>query len=99
MRLLPLVFALTFLAGPHFGAGVLPETTYTDSLAGEIARPDSGSLSLTANASGGLPGAFTMSLNFNGTTIRDGNWQLVVKRRNSDDSVTELGALTGVVSS
>jgi hypothetical protein len=99
MRLLSLVFALTFLAGPLFGAGVLPATTYTDSLAGEITNPGSGSVSLVADASGELPGSFTMSLNFSGAAISNGDWRLVVKRRNSDESVTELGVLTGVVSS
>lgn len=90
--------ALVFLSSLLCVGQTVTATTYTDSLTGTIIPPGSSSLSLNADASGALPGSFTISLNLNGTVINDGNWWLVVKNRNADGSVSEIGALSGVVS-
>ena len=98
MKHLSLVLALALLAAPLISGRVVAVTTYTDSLAGEIIPPGSSSLSLGAVATGALPGSFTISLNLNNTTVTNGNWWLVVKERNADGSVSEVGALAGAVS-
>jgi len=98
MRHLTLIAAFSFLVAQIFSGPVPTSTSYTDSLAGEIVPPGSSSLSLGADASGSLPGSFTVSLNLNGATISSGSWWLVVKQRNADGSTSEVGALTGVVS-
>lgn len=98
MKHLPFALALILLASLLCGGQPATDTTYTDSLTGTIIPPGSSSLSLSADASGSLPGSLTISLNLNGTNIMMGNWWLIVTRTNPDGSVSEIGTLSGVVS-
>jgi hypothetical protein len=99
---LSFVVALALAAGHLSGGGALAAPpfaeTHQNTLAGRILPQGSSSLSLGAEASGALPGSFTVSLNLDSTTVTGGRWRLVAKRVNEDGSQSEVGVIEGAVS-
>ena len=102
LKHLSFAVVLALLVGHLCGARALTAPprgeTHNNSLEGGIIPPGSSNLSIGAEASGTLPGSFTVSLNLNATNITGGSWRLVAKRTNEDGSVSELGVIEGVVS-
>jgi hypothetical protein len=99
MKYLVYAMALTLMAALWRGDPASMRTTYTDTLTGSIAPPGSSSLSVEADASGALPGKVVISINLNHANVTSGAWWLTVRERNADGSISEVGALTGNVSS
>lgn len=102
MKHLSFVVALTLVAGHLSGGRALTAPpraqAHHDTLAGRIIPPGSSSLSLGAEASGTLPGSFTVALNLDAANVTGGRWRLVAKRVEEDGSVSELGVIEGAVS-
>lgn len=102
MKRLSYVSALVLLVGVIWVTLAYAATTYTDSLIGDQAEPvASNRIDMGMNASGDLPGPFTVVLDYatDKTTIVGGNWMLMVLKQNADGSSTEQGTLKGTFAS
>lgn len=81
-------------------AGVLAQTTgRSDSLTGEIRTPGSTELVLAADATGDLPGYFTLSIRYENRRVEGGSWVLVHRQTNADGSEEDIGMIEGVLAS
>jgi hypothetical protein len=72
--------------------------TYNGTLTGsQTASTVAGGVSLNLNASGDLPGMFTLTLTHEGGKVSGGSWTLVVLPQNADATSSETGRLSGKV--
>lgn len=72
--------------------------TYNGALTGsQTASAAAGGISLNLNASGDLPGMFTLTLTHEGGKVSGGSWTLVVLPQHADATSSETGRLSGKV--
>jgi hypothetical protein len=90
-----LVFGLLVAAAPS-GA----KSGVTISLSGsEVSPKKAGDMNLSAEASGAMPGSFSITIEHSNGNITGGEWRFSVIRENAQGEPSETGTLSGTVES
>jgi hypothetical protein len=98
MRLLSSTFAPASLGWLLCGALAYAATTYRDTVEGfQSASGEGKGVAVLLNASGDLPGDYTMTLRRKGKTVIGGSWTLTVFAPDAGATSGEKGTLTGGV--